>query len=68
MIVVARRRGGRGIAARQPGDVGVGRQEGLQCDRRGELAGADEAARDLEDLLMDRLEEMGGLEKVRDAV
>mgnify|MGYP003694372033 CR=1 FL=1 len=36
--------------------------------RRGELAGADQAARDVVDLLMDRLEEMRRLEKIADAV
>src|SRR5262249_3937726 len=56
------------LRQRQPGDVGVGRQEGLERHRRGELAGANKAARDLEDLLMDWLEEMGRLEKVGNAV
>src|SRR6185295_12331005 len=45
----------------EAGDVDISRQERLQRNRRGELAGADEAARDVEDLLMDRLEEMRGL-------
>ena len=53
---------------RQAGDVDVGGQEGLQRHRRGELAGADQAARDVEDLLMDRLEEMLRLEKIADAI
>src|SRR5262249_15855007 len=39
-----------------------------QRDRRGELGGADEAARNLENLLMDRLKEMAGLEKVGDPI
>ena len=50
------------------GDIDVGRQEGLQRHRRGELAGADQAARDVVDLLMDRLEEMFRLKEIGDAV
>ena len=53
---------------RHAGDIDVGRQEGLQRHRRGELAGADQAARDVVDLLMDRLEEMLRLEKIGDAI
>ena len=53
---------------RQAGNVDVGGQEGFQRDRRGELAGADEAARDLVDLLMDRLEEMRRFEEVGDPI
>ena len=56
------------LARRQSGDVDVGRQERLQRDRRRELAGADQAARDVEDLRMDRLEEMLRLEKIGDAI
>ena len=53
---------------RESGDVDVGGQEGLQRDRGGDLAGADEAARGVIDLLMDRLEEMRRFEKIGDAV
>jgi hypothetical protein len=49
---------------RQPGNVDVGGQKGLQRDRRGKLAGADEAARNVIDLLMHRLEEMRRFEEV----
>ncbi len=52
----------------QPGDVDIGRQERLQRHRRCELAGPDKGARDLEDLLMDRLEEVRRLEKVADPI
>src|SRR5262249_49173892 len=44
------------------------RQEGLERDWSRELAGADQLARDLENALMDRLEEMFGLEKIRHAI
>jgi len=53
---------------RQAGDVRVGGQERFQRHRRGKLAGADQAARDIVDLLMDRLEEMRRLQKVGDAI
>ena len=56
------------LADGQAGDVDVGRQEGLERDRRRDLAAADQAARKLVDLLMDRLEEVLRLEEVRDAV
>ena len=56
------------LADRHAADVGVGRQEGLQRHRRGDLAHADQAAGGLEDLLVQRLEEMLRLEEIRDAV
>ena len=52
----------------QPGDIEVGRQEGLQRHRRRQLAGADQAAGKFEDALMDRLEEMLRLEEIGNAV
>jgi hypothetical protein len=52
----------------QPCDVGFRRNEGFQRDGRSDLAGADQAARDLENLLMDRLEEVFRLEEVGNAV
>ena len=62
------REAGEVLAEGQPGDIDVGRQERLQSHRRSELAGADQAARDIEDLLMDRLEEMLRLEEVADPI
>ena len=56
------------VRDREPGDVDVGRQEGLQGDRGGELAGADQAAGVVINLLVDRLEEMRRLEEIRDPV
>ncbi len=49
-------------------DVDAGIEEGLERDRRRELSGADQVTRELIDLLMDRLEEMRRLEKIRNAV
>ena len=43
-------------------------EERLQRDRRRQLAGPDQRARDLEDAAMDRLEEMLRLQEVRHAV
>ena len=68
MVVASAARRARYCATVEPGDVDVGGQEGLQRDRRGELAGADEAAREVIDLLMHRLEEMLRLEEVGDAI
>ena len=56
------------LAERHAGDVEVGRQERLQRDRGRELAGADQAARDVVDLLVDRLEEMLAARENRDPV
>ena len=56
------------LAGVEPADVHVGRQEGLQRDRRGDLAGADQVRGQLIELLMDRLEEMLRLEKIGDPV
>ena len=42
--------------------------EGLQRDRRRDLAGPDQARHQLEDALVDRLEEMLGKQEVGDAV
>ena len=56
------------LGKRQSGDVGLSGQEGLQRHRRCQLAGANETARDVVDLLMNRLEEMLRLEKIADAI
>ena len=56
------------MADRHAADVDRGVEEGLERDRRRDLAGADQVARDLIDLLMDRLEEMLRLEEVRNPV
>ena len=53
---------------RHPGDVDVGGEECLQRDRRGELAHANEAARDVVDLAVNGLEEMLRFEKIRNAI
>ena len=63
-----RREPGEILRDRHAGDIDIGRQEGLQRHRRGELAGADQAARDVVDLLVDGLEEMFRLQKIGDAV
>ena len=52
----------------QPRNIGLGGQKRLEGDRRGQLARADETARHVVDLLMDRLEEMRRLEKIADAI
>ena len=56
------------LAERHAADVDGGVEEGLERDRGCDLAGADQIARDLIDLLMDRFEEMLGIEEVRDPV
>ena len=56
------------LADGEAADIDVGVEESLERDRRRDLAGADQVAREFEDLLMDRLEEMLRLEKVRNAV
>ena len=56
------------LADVEPADVDVGGQEGLQRDRRRDLAGADQVGGELVDLLVQRLVEMPRLEKIRDAV
>ena len=53
---------------RHAADVDVGAEEGLERDRRRDLAGADQIARKLIDLLVDRLEEMLRLEEIGDPV
>ena len=62
------REAGEVLADRHAADVGVGRQEGLQRHGRGDLAHPDQAAGGLVDGLMQRLEEVLRLEKVRDPV
>ena len=52
----------------QSGDIEVGRQEGFERDRRPELSGADQFGGQLENALVNRLEEMFGLEKIRHAI
>src|SRR5579885_1986132 len=52
----------------QPANVDIGVEEGLERDRRCDLAGADQVAGDLVDVLVDRLEEMPRLEEIGDPV
>ena len=52
----------------QAGDIEVRRQEGLERHRRRQLAGADQAAGQLEDALVDGFEEMLRLEEIGNAV
>ena len=56
------------LADVEPADVDVGRQEGLERDRRRDLAGADQVRGELVDLLVQRLVEMRRLEKVGNPV
>ena len=56
------------LADRHAADVGFGRQEGLQRDRRGDLAHPDQAGGGLEDGLMDRFEEVFRLQKIRNPI
>ena len=56
------------LADRHAADVGIGRQEGLQRDGSGDLAHPDQAAGGLVDGLVDRLEEVLRLQKVRNPV
>ena len=56
------------LADRHAADVGFGRDEGLQRDRRGDLAHPDQAAGGLEDGLMDRLEEVLRLQEIRNPI
>ena len=56
------------VRDRHVADLLVGRQEGLDRHRIGHLAHADELGRDLEDLAVQRLVEMRGLQEIRDAV
>ena len=62
------REAGEVLAGVEPADVDVGRQEGLERDGRGDLAGADQIRGELVELLMDRLEEMLRLEKIGNPV
>ena len=68
MMVVASAASRQILAERHAADVDSGVEEGLQRDRRGDLAGADQVARDLIDLLMDRIEEMLRIEEIGDPV
>ena len=68
MVVASAASRARYCAERHAADVDIGVEEGLQRHRRGDLAGADQVARELVDLLVDRLEEMLRLEEVGDAV
>src|SRR5450432_1455133 len=63
-----RRKTGQILAERHAADVDGRVEEGFQRDRGGDLAGADQVARDLIDLGMDRLEEMFRVEEIRDAI
>jgi hypothetical protein len=63
-----RREAGEVLAGVEPADVHVGRQEGLERDRRSDLAGADQVSGELIELLMDRLEEMLRLQEIGDPV
>ena len=56
------------LADRHAADVGFGRQEGLQRDGGGDLAHPDQAAGGLVDGLVDRLEEVLRLQKIRHPV
>ena len=56
------------LAHRHAADIDVGADEGLQRDRRRHLAGADQIARKLIDLLVNRLEEMLRIEEIGDPV
>ena len=56
------------LTDRHAADVDVGRQEGLQRDRGCHLAHPDQAAGGLKDGLMDRLQEVFGLKKIRNPV
>ena len=49
-------------------DVDAGIEERFERDRGGELSGSDQVTRELIDLLMDWLEEVRRLEKIRNAV
>ena len=49
---------GQVLADREAADIDIGVEESLERDRRRELAGADQIAGELIDLLVDRLEEM----------
>ena len=53
---------------RHAADVGLGRNERLQRHRRRDLVQPDQAAGDLVEVLVDRLEEMPRLKKVRHAI
>ena len=46
----------------------LGVEKRFERDRRRELSGPDQVARELIDLLVDRLEEMRGLEEIRNPV
>ena len=46
------------LAHRHAADIDIGADEGLERNRRRDLAGADQVARKLIDFLVDRLEEM----------
>ena len=56
------------VRDRHVADLLVGRQEGLDRHRIGHLAHADELGRNLEDLAVQRLVEMAGLQEIRDPV
>jgi hypothetical protein len=56
------------LADIESADVDVAGQEGLERDRGCDLAGADQVRGQFIDLLMQRLEKMLRLEKIRDAV
>ena len=63
-----RRQPGEIVRDRHVADLLVGRQEGLDRHRIGDLAHADQFAGDLEDLAVQRLVEMRRLQEIRDAV
>ncbi len=56
------------LAHIEPADIDIGVEERLQRHRRGDLAGADQVAAELIDVLVDRLEEVCGLEEVGNPV
>src|SRR5262245_54758722 len=59
---------GKIMADGEPSDVDTGIKERFQRHRGRELSGPDEISRELIDLLVDRLEEMSRLKKIRYAV
>ena len=56
------------LIEREAGNIGVARQKRLKRDRRGDLAGANKTARQLENALVDRLEEVLGFQEIGNAI
>jgi hypothetical protein len=69
--MASRRLGGKAgevLGERQSGDIDLGRQECFQRHRRRQLAGPYQAAANVVDLLMNRLEEVLRLEEIGNAI